>query len=383
MIRMLFLESCDMTGRLLALAIYPAPYRVEAMKRLAMEFGGDLFFERRSGDFRDERYFSQGDYYSLDVESHYRYYKKCLSRIADYDVIVLFDYPSKAGLTLALRCLVSGTPYVLNSDGDILISHGSWIKEIVKRFFIKRASACFAGCSSGKTYFLSRGASKEKVYQHPFSELREQDILAEPVSREEKKGVRQELSLPVSGKLALAVGRFVDGKNYSALIDIWRKMPADWTLVIIGGGPNEAKLKRLASVHQMNNVMILGFMEREILRNYFKAADVFLHPATYEAYGLVINEAMAVGVPVVATDKCNAALELITNHKNGHIVKSLDNEAFSAATVRILSDDIARESMALECLKAIGPHTSTRMSRIQIDAIRDVVLKAYPDRLLR
>lgn len=366
-----------MQGKLLVLAIYPAPYRVAAMKRLVAEFGGDLFFEKLDGDFRDGRYFSQGDYYSLDTRSHYRYFKKCVSHISDYGAVVLFDYPSKTGLALALRCLASGVPYVLNSDGDILISHGSWIREVVKRFFIKRASACFAGCSSGRSYFLSRGASEERVYQHPFSELREQDILDESISRESKKNVRQKLSLPVSGKLALAVGRFVDYKNYSALIDIWKEMPVDWTLVIIGGGPNEAKMKRLVSDYQLKNVVILGFVERDVLRNYYLAADVFLHPATYEVYGLVINEAMAVGVPVVATDKCNAALELITNRRNGYIVKSFDSNAFAAATIKILSDDGARESMASECLNAIRSHTSDGMSRIQLKAIHKVIAKTH------
>lgn len=86
------------------------------------------------------------------------------------------------------------------------------------------------------------------------------------------------------------------GKGYDTLLKICEQSPKIFGVYIIGDEPIEEILK------------------------YYQAADLSVFPSRGEAWGLVVNESMANGVPVIATDVCVAALELIENDKNGFIV---------------------------------------------------------------
>jgi len=92
--------------------------------------------------------------------------------------------------------------------------------------------------------------------------------------------------------------------------------------VIIGGGEKEEEYRKKIEQYGIKNIHFEKFKKKEELIEYYKASDIFIFPTREDIWGLVINEAMATGLPVISTDNCVAAKELIQDSKNGRVIKT-------------------------------------------------------------
>jgi len=89
-------------------------------------------------------------------------------------------------------------------------------------------------------------------------------------------------------------------------------------LVLLGDGPLKANLSRLVSELRLDgHVHLPGFLQYHELPAYYGLADVFVHASTTEQWGLVVNEAMAAGLPVIVSNRCGCVPNLVAEGKNG------------------------------------------------------------------
>ncbi len=137
-------------------------------------------------------------------------------------------------------------------------------------------------------------------------------VQAEQVSREE---ARQHLGLPLDAWIVGNVGRLHPDKDQTTLIKGFAKalpeLPTGSMLAIMGSGRLEQQLKQLAiDLGIADSVRFLGQVARG--RRYFKAFDLFVLTSDHEPFGMVLLEAMAAGVPVIATD-CGGAKEVVSD----------------------------------------------------------------------
>ncbi|MGN8697534.1 glycosyltransferase family 4 protein [Bacillota bacterium HCP3S3_F1_1] len=163
-------------------------------------------------------------------------------------------------------------------------------------------------------------------------------------------------------KVVLAVGQFVPRKGYDILLQAWKQCDQNNELWIIGGDAPSAYIE-LKNKLRLSNVYFIGFKCKEELMEYYKAADLFVHPTREDIWGLVINEALANGLPVVTTDRCVGGCELVQNGINGYIVPTGDSEKLSNAITKILEDDILRQKMSENSIKKIRNWTIEEMAR--------------------
>jgi len=293
-------------------SIYPAPYRVGVFNLLNKETNLFVAFERSQGHQRDKEWFDKNIKFNcviLDNKIDNSKYKKELRKIKDYDYVIAYDYSSLKSMLLMLRCILNKKPYLINCDGAIVKSN--FIKDFIKSFFIKRAVAYFANGKSAEQYFLRYGAKKEKIYLHNFSSLYNKDIRSEIVSREEKEKLRRELNLPYE-RLYVSVGSFIYRKGYDLLIETINKYKLDnCGFVIIGGGEEKENYEKLLKEYNITNIHFIDFLKKEELFEHFKFSDVFIFPTREDIWGLVINEAIAYGLPIISTKQCLASLELL------------------------------------------------------------------------
>lgn len=358
--------------KLLILSIYPAPYRVELFRRFTKIFETDVYFEHSQGDARSKEWFSKGNYYLLDTESGATAYKKSLKNIKQYSAIGVYDYSSREGIKLIVMAIVKKIPYVVNSDGVMLVAHGNQVKNIAKRILLSKARAFLASGEMAKKYFMDLGAAKEKIYTHTFTTLNKEDILSAPLSHEDKLALRRKLKLPEDGHIVIAVGRFIPLKRYSELIEAWIDMPQDYFLQLIGGGEEVVNYRKCIEKNHLNNVMIEGFHPKNELFEYYKAADVFVHPTSYDVWGLVINEAMACGLPVVVSDHCVAGLELVRNHENGYLIKMGNDVEMCDRVRQICEDNNLHSKMTQNALQTIKSYTLEHMAETHIQAFKEI-----------
>ena len=147
------------------------------------------------------------------------------------------------------------------------------------------------------------------MYRYHFTSLLEKDIVGKLPSFE-REIVRQKIGVKEK-KVILGIGRFIPRKGFDILIKAFQQLSdPDVGLYIIGGEPT-VEYKHLAS--GFSNIHFEGFMSKDMLKHYMLIADLFIHPTREDIWGLVINEAMSCGLPIITTSKCVAGLELLPN----------------------------------------------------------------------
>ena len=358
--------------KLLILSVYPAPYRLELCGYISKDFQADIYFEYSNGDNRNERWFQKGEYQLLDTAEGKRAYQQAIKKIKEYDLVVIYDYTTIESRKLIAKCKRKKVPYVINCDGVILPHKKNFLKDVVKRWLLSKATAYMASGQHAKEYFLRYGAKEEKIYIHHFSTLHEQDILTAPIEADEKTVLREKLRLPVDKKIAIAVGRFIPLKRYDYLLREWKRIDEECCLLLIGGGDEYEKYQAIIQEQGLKNVIVENFHPPEELYEYYKAADVFIHPTSYDVWGLVINEAMAKGIPVVVSNTCVAGLELVKEWENGFLFPMGEETIGVDKLLSILQDDKLRAKMAEKCLKTIQEYTVENMAKTHMGIFKEI-----------
>lgn len=353
--------------RLLILSIFPAPYRVAVFRELAKHYDVDLFFEVVHNQDRNADWFVESDEFKvLNTPENKRAYGRCLKNIKTYDMVLAYDYFSKRANLLMLRCMKAGVPYAINCDGAFI--NDQLLKKAVKRLFVSHAALCFASGSFAGKYFLHYGAKKERIFYHHFTSLSEADYLETPLSGEEKTALRDHLGIE-DRPTVLTVGQFIPRKGFDILLRAWEQVETDANLVIVGGGGEKQAYLDYIRDHRLKNVMILDFMEKERLDQMYRQADLFVLPTREDVWGLVVNEAMANGLPVIATDRCIAGMELIRPGKNGYVIPAENPRRLAMAINRLLSNPKKMETMGQNSLAAVKGKTVQDIAAGHIRAI--------------
>ena len=161
---------------------------------------------------------------------------------------------------------------------------------------------------------------------------------------------RSELGLSEQKYYLIAVGRLVKRKGFEYLIESLKDLPTEIQLLIIGDGPLEQELGNTASRAGVGDrVSLLGYQTRERIWEYLQVSDCFVLSSLHEGLGIVVQEAMCAGLPIVASDN-GGQVDLIRNGRNGVLVRPMDSHALSSAIKEIYShpdtaDEMGRNNM--------------------------------------
>lgn len=362
-----------MKKRALVVSSYPAPYRVGVFKELASEYDLDIFFDTCINENRNSEWFCKSGDFSFDIldnDKANHKFKKALKDIKNYDFVLAYDPARKPAIKAIILCRLHHVPYYVNNDGAII--RKNFIRDSVKKFLYRGAKACFSSGHSATEYFKYYGVSKEKITEHNFSSLTNEDILLQPVSVEEKAELRKQLNLE-DKKTIITVGQFIYRKGFDVLLRAWKQIDDYAQLLIIGGGDLQADYEKFIAENNLKNVKIIGFMKKEELFKYYCASDIFVLPTREDVWGLVVNEAMAVGLPVITTDNCNAGLELIENGVNGYIVPIEDDKELSEKLLYLLSDSKLCSNISLNNLKKIKNYTIEKIAESHVNTITETM----------
>lgn len=360
-----------MRVKILAFADFPSPYRVEVFKGLAKEYDLFVVFDKMSDQNRNAAWFCKDtglNSISLLEESGRVQFEKELKKIKKYNLVLAYDYHIKNAIKLELACIKNRVPYIMNLDGAFI--RKNFLKNLIKRYLVTHASGYFASGSHAAEYFKYFGADESKIYYHPFTSLHEDEILKKPLSKNEKDTYKGKLELG-SKKVVLTIGQFIHRKGFDVLLEAWtQELDENYTLVIVGGGEEENQYKEYISKHNLKNVHLVGFKQKNEIFEYYKAADLFVLPTREDIWGLVINEAMAFGLPVVSTDMCLGAVELIENGVNGYIVPVNDSKELAEAMKKLLKAN--GEVIGENNIKKISNYTYENVIESHIKAIESV-----------
>lgn len=359
--------------RVLFISNYPSPYRVAFFDQLGKDLDVTVLLSDRKEEqkHREQRWFieSQGNF-------HYAQLEKKLLRAGDenlcldvidwlkkpWDHIVVCGYSSPTAMLAMAWLRLHRIPFYMEIDGG-LVRADSKMKFRFKKYLVTRATWWLSSGEPSTQYLTYYGADRERVFTYPFTSLYQSDILDRVPSQGEKETLRRELGLP-QGRILLSVGRMDTGKGFDVLLKAVARMAENVDLFIVGGVPTEEYLTLVKEL-DLKNVHFVPFKPKEELKKYYRAADAFVLPTRSDVWGLVINEAMACGLPVVTTTRCVAGLTLVEDGVNGYLVP-IDDETALSEKLDVLMGGNFRE-MGRAALEIIRPYTIENMAKAHVE----------------
>lgn len=261
-----------------------------------------------------------------------------------FDVIHAHSYGYHHTLAALLAARLADKPFVLTPH-----FHPPWSMELgarrrhLRRAFDVAAKRTLLG-SPDAVVCVSRAEAGELGAPRPERvHLIPNGVDPEPFRAAQGTAFRQRLG--IEGPSALFVGRLASNKGLFTLLDAWQAMPKDMTLVIAGEGHLARPLaERTARDGMQDRVRLLGPLPDGQLREAYAASDLFVLPSEYEAFGIVLLEAMAAGKPVVAT-RAGGMAEVVEEGTTGLLVPVGDAPALAQAMQALLLDRPRAEAM--------------------------------------
>lgn len=365
--------------KVLFLTNIPSPYRVDFFNELGELCELTVLYERKKASYRNDKWMSsdpvsfkpvflKGITIKKDTPINFEVIKYLDKKL--FDIIVIGGYSTPTGMMAIEYCNIRKIPFVLNADGGMISSENK-VKYKLKKHLIESAKAWLSTGFNTSRYLTYYGA-KDKIFRYPFTSIRKKDIIDKPITTEEKKIIKTKLGL-LDKPTAIAVGRFIYGKGFDVLIDSWGNISNDYNLLIVGGGEEKSNLLAQIEKKNLNNIKLLDYMDLADLTDYYKASDIFILPTRGDVWGLVVNEAMANGLPVITTDKCVAGLELITEGENGYIVPVNDENTLFLRANELLSNKKLQEDMSKRNLEKIKRYTIENMAQEHMDIFKTIV----------
>lgn len=365
--------------KLLFITNVPSPYRVDFFNELGKFCDLTVTFEKQTSDERDASWkkyefknftgvFLKGKSINTDTAIC----PDIIRYVGDrsFDNIICSNFSSPTGMIAIEYMRLNRIPYCLECDGG-LAKNGKGFKERIKHHFISGAWRYFSTSSEGDRYYMAYGAKQERIVRYPFSSLRDRDILSAPPSLDEKRLLKEKLGIKETNMI-LAVGQFIPRKGFDVLMNAAALLPEDTGIYFVGGVPIDAYIQQKEELG-LHGVHFEGYKSKEELKLYYQAANIFVLPTREDIWGLVINEAMANALPVVSTDRCIAALELICDGVNGYIVPTEDRGALADRIKDLLNDPVLLQQCAEANLEKIKWYTIEKMARRHIEVLEDTV----------
>jgi len=362
--------------KILYVTNYPAPYAVDFFNELGKKCTLTVMFleaissaeERNKSWFKTEAINFKAVF--IGGKSRKKISFGAKKYVRGYDLVFMGEYSSFTEMYLIRYMRKKKIKYAFSIDGGIK-KDGKGFKEKLKSYFLKGASLYMSSGKITDEYLLFYGAEKENIKRYPFTPLSAEDILPSPPSREEKFLLRQKLGM-MEDNIIVSVGQFVYRKGFDVLMRSSKKISDGAGIYIIGGEATEEYLS-LKKELKAENVHFVGFKSKEELKEYYLAADVFVLPTREDIWGLVINEAMALALPVITTENCVAGKELIADGENGYIVPVDDEETLAKRINEVLSSASLKELMAIKNLEKIKGYTVAAMAARHIEEAKKLL----------
>ena len=281
--------------------------------------------------------------------------RKLLTNLKKVDpaILAISGYFDPSMLMALVWCRLCGKPAILFSETTEHDFTRVWWKEKIKSLIIRQFQAALVGGKPHKNYLIKLGMPQEAIFTG-------YDIVGNQAFNPEKI---QHYVRPLNKPFFLAINRFIEKKNIPFLIDAYAKYRQEmgnvaWDLVLCGDGELRSQIEQqIKDLNLEQFVHLPGFLQQEEMLPYFAHASCFVHASTTEQWGLVVNEAMAAGLPVLVSERCGCFDDLVIEGVNGFGFDPYDSEQLTKLMLKISSNDCDREKMGQAALKHIDKYS--------------------------
>jgi glycosyltransferase involved in cell wall biosynthesis len=232
---------------------------------------------------------------------------------------------------------------------------GRALVEWLKVYFLKRCDGFVVPGKASFEYLKSLGASDASILTAPNAVDNSLFAAAAENARGKTIEVREKLRLP--SRFILFVGRMVREKGIFDLLEAYAKLESSLRsevgLVFAGDGVCRGELAEKAERISPGAVYFPGFAQREDLAAMYALAETLVLPTHSDPWGLVVNEAMACGLPIIVSSVAGCSADLVEDGWNGYVVPPLDPEKLRVAIDSVVRQPELRRQMSARCLERI------------------------------
>ncbi len=251
-----------------------------------------------------------------------------------------------------------------------------WQKRVAKRILyplmLATPSVFLPGGTRQKRYLQHYGVKEDRIIvAHMTVDVAAITKYVDAISPDARQDLRRTMGFAADACVFLFVGRLESVKGIAVLLQAFAELAAfrdNVRLLIVGDGTLGDSVQQAQA--RLPGLRWMGRLEGEALLNAYAAADVFVLPSTFEPWGLVVNEAMAAGLPVIASKAVGCADDLIVDGETGVLIEADASSALVTVMAGLAKDVAVRQAMGRAARRRIAPWTLEAEAEAVIGAWR-------------
>lgn len=218
-------------------------------------------------------------------------------------------------------------------------------KPLVKRL-VKNSTSYRSYGTRASEYLESLGANPKKIFK--LYNTIDIDFFIQQAEelKPQKEQIKKELWIKEKNSI-LFVWRLVQGKWVFELLEwfsLFQEKSKDFALIFVGSWPEEEALKKIVEEKSISSVYFMWYQQKSEISKYFTIADIFTLPSYREVRGLVINEAMCFGLPILTTKFVGASIDLVREGENGYIIQQVNSKNIDYWLMNIVKNNLTKKN---------------------------------------
>lgn len=349
--------------RVLLLSNVPSPYLTPLFNKLGLEAGWELLIcyvsrwssnvgwsEEQARDFavNEQTVLDEQVLWLKSVSSQWAAALALVQTLWQQrpDYLVIYGYTRVPQLTALCWCFITGRPFALGGDATYYADNASGFRKFLKGYWLgriaRKAAAILVVGKASRMFWAAYGARPERVFEAPFAV--DNDWFAAERQRQGAKAMAFRKQLGWENKTVfLYVGRLIKRKNVDLIVRALRNTASPQVALLVAGSGEEREVLEILA-NGDPRIKFVGSASQQELAFYYALADVLVLPSRAEPWGLVVNEAMACGLAVIAHWQCGAAVDLVADD-NGIVLHSFEVEELTAAINKLSTESATLKEM--------------------------------------
>ena len=287
-------------------------------------------------------------------------------RAGRFDAVWVFGYSRLVCLQAIVAAKLLGIPVILRVESNLRFQRSGFKLAAKRTFFnlLKHAVDCVVPIGKhNRAYWQHYWGENFPSFPMPYAVDNEFFQRRSAEAAPHREAFRQELGLKPGLPVILYASKLQTRKRCIDLVEAFLRLPQQpggeppACLLIVGDGEERANLEERVRASGAANIRFLGFRNQTELPAFYDLCDVFVLPSFNETWGLIVNEVMNAGKPIITTDQVGCQPDLVQDGFNGLVYPAFDVEKLSVALRRIIEDPGMRRTMGENSLRLIQQYS--------------------------